>query len=251
MNGNIKYDPQQKLRDLMNKDGALQKKGNTAVEPFDVKYEGQNPEDSSKIKKDEKIQKQPKTSKPTKTAKHRSFLINQRLRRLPKNVQEKELKNMVEPKTRTKEKVEVQKFHKAFAISLGLIALFSFLLFIPILGPVMELSLVPYLACNRGCRYVDRKNGLQVGLLIGIIWSTIVVYIMLQLLDVVSLAVTEPGIKTIEDSIIIITIFTCNILFCMLGGYTGGAKFELRTQDVQDPSENEQDSENINRSTQT
>ncbi|MCK5561918.1 MAG: hypothetical protein KAJ51_15065, partial [Thermoplasmata archaeon] len=72
--------------------------------------------------------------------------------------------------------VRVERFDKAFIISLALIALLTLLIFIPLIGPFMVLTLVPYIACNLGCRYVSRRNGVQVGILIGIIWSIIEIY---------------------------------------------------------------------------
>jgi hypothetical protein len=119
-----------------------------------------------------------------------------------------------------------ERFDKAFAISLGLIALLSLLLLIPFIGPFMGLTLVPYLACNRGCRYVSKVNGLQVGILVGAIWSIIEIFLMFQILDYVKISVSTPGIKTGLDLTIIIILFTANLIFCMLGGYTGGLKFE-------------------------
>jgi hypothetical protein len=119
-----------------------------------------------------------------------------------------------------------ERFDKAFAISLGLIALFSLLLLIPFIGPVMGLTLGPYLACNRGCRHVNKINGLQVGLLVGAIWSIIELYLMFQILNYVKISVSTPGIKSGIDLTIIILLFSANLIFCMLGGYTGGSKFE-------------------------
>jgi hypothetical protein len=129
------------------------------------------------------------------------------------------------PSEKTLVKLE-ERFDKAFAISLGLIALLSLLFFIPLIGPIMGLTLVPYLACNRGCRYVTKANGLQVGILVGAIWSIIEVYLMFQILDYVSISVSPPGIITGLDITVIILLFTANLIFCMLGGITGGSKFE-------------------------
>jgi hypothetical protein len=125
------------------------------------------------------------------------------------------------------ESLRVERFDKAFIISLALIALLTLLIFIPLIGPLMVLTLVPYIACNRGCRYVSRRNGVQVGILIGAIWSIIEIYILFNILAMVSISVTEPAIKTSLDVLILVLIFCANLIFCMVGGYTGGAKFEL------------------------
>lgn len=126
------------------------------------------------------------------------------------------------------EKVQIERFDKAFIISLALIALLTLLVFIPFLGPLMVLTLVPYLACNRGCRYVSRRNGVQVGILIGGIWSIVEIYLLFNILTMVKMSLADPAIKTGLDVLILVLIFSANIIFCMIGGYTGGAKFELK-----------------------
>ncbi len=123
------------------------------------------------------------------------------------------------------DKALVERFDKAFLISLGLIALLSLLIFIPLIGPALALSLVPYLACNRGCRYVGKRNGLQVGFLVGFVWAIIELYILFQILGQFKMSVAGPGIQTNLDIVIIGVLFIANIIFCMIGGYTGGAKF--------------------------
>jgi hypothetical protein len=136
------------------------------------------------------------------------------------------------PTTVQEEEVQlVERFDKAFLISLGLIALFSLLIFIPFLGPVMLLSVIPYISCNIGCRYVSKRNGIQVGILLGIIWSIVEFYLLFQFLREVMISVSEPAIKTTVDVIIIVLIFTANLIFCIIGGYTGGAKFEEANKD--------------------
>jgi hypothetical protein len=129
------------------------------------------------------------------------------------------------PQTRNKE-IVVQRFDKAFMVSVGLLALLSLLFFIPLLGPLMGLSLAPYFACNRGCRHVNSKNGLQLGFMMGVLWSVIELFLLFQILNFVKIAVTEPGVHTIVDIAIIVFVFMANIIFCTIGGYTGGGKFE-------------------------
>lgn len=122
-----------------------------------------------------------------------------------------------------------ERFDKAFGLSLGLIAIMSLLFFIPIIGPFIGISFVPYLACNLGCRHVQRNNGLQVGFLVGLLWSIIEIYLLFQILNIVRISVTDPGIYTNLDLAIIIIVFIANIFFCMIGGYSGGRKF-IRTK---------------------
>ena len=127
-----------------------------------------------------------------------------------------------------KGKERIERFDIAFIISLALIAVLTLLVIIPYLGPLMVLTLVPYLACNKGCRYVSRRNGVQVGIIVGGIWSIVEIYILFNILTMVKMSLADPAIKTGLDVLILILIFCANIIFCMIGGYTGGAKFELK-----------------------
>jgi hypothetical protein len=122
----------------------------------------------------------------------------------------------------------VERFDKAFLFSLGLIALLTLLFFIPIIGPFIGLTFVPYISCNLGCKYVQRRNGLQVGALVGLLWSIVEVYMLFQILTFIKISVADPGIYSNLDMAIIVAIFTTNLLFCMIGGYTGGAKFNKK-----------------------
>ena len=92
----------------------------------------------------------------------------------------------------------------------------------------MGITIIPYIACNLGCRYVNKRNGIQVGILVGIIWAIVEFYLLFQILNFVKISVTNPAIRTNLDIFIVILIFFANILFCMIGGYTGGAKFERK-----------------------
>ena len=122
----------------------------------------------------------------------------------------------------------IERYDKAFLISLGLIAVLTPLIFIPLLGWLLAITLVPYLACNIGCRRVRRSNGVQIGFLIGFLWSIIEVYLLFYFLTFIKISLTEPGISNVTDMIIIVTFFIVNIIFSMIGGYTGGAKFDLK-----------------------
>jgi hypothetical protein len=128
--------------------------------------------------------------------------------------------------------IRIERFDKAFVISLGIYALLSLLIFIPVIGPLMVATLVPYIACNRGCRYVSKLNGIQIGLLIGIIWSIIEVYLLFQFLTLIKISVADPGIYTGLDTWIIFLLAITNIIFSIIGGYTGGAKFESSQDDT-------------------
>jgi hypothetical protein len=119
-----------------------------------------------------------------------------------------------------------QRFDKAFLLSLGVIALLTLTIFIPVFGPLMVATLVPYLACSIGCRYVDKHNGIQVGILIGILWSIVELYLIFQILSQIPISLNDPVIKERADYFVISMLFASNILFSAIGGYSGGSKFE-------------------------
>jgi hypothetical protein len=179
-------------------------------------------------KEDRKIGKSrsEKLQKPTEV-----FPITKKEDHLKENIKKEQIRTKVVSESAEPERVNVivepeERFDKAFAFSLGLIAILSLTFFIPIVGPIMGLTFVPYLACNLGCRYVQRSNGIQVGLLVGVLWAIIELYILFQILTIVKISVAEPGIYTDIDLVIIVFIFLSNIIFCMIGGYTGGGKFK-------------------------
>lgn len=167
------------------------------------------------------IQKASRTKNVNRASKKSAFPVRpgRGQRKIQKDTDEK-VKPISEPR--------IERFDKAFLISLGLIALLSLLVFIPILGPLLLLTLVPYLSCNIGCKYVGRRNGVQVGLLVGILWSIIEFNLIVQFLNQIKIAVGEAAIKTNLDLFLIVLIFVANIVLCMIGGYTGGAKFEMK-----------------------
>ena len=118
-----------------------------------------------------------------------------------------------------------ERFDKAFFVALILIAVLFLLIFIPLIGFILVLTITPYYAGYRGGRFVSKKNGLQVGILVGLIWSIIVTYLLFQILNMLqNVSEVSPGIYTSLDFLIVATIFIFNIAFCGLGGYTGGRK---------------------------
>jgi hypothetical protein len=123
-------------------------------------------------------------------------------------------------------KFKEERFDKAFFVALILIAILFVLIFIPLVGFILVLTLTPYIAGYKGGRYVSKKNGLQMGILVGLIWAVIVTFIMFETLKLVqNVSEVPPGIYTALDFFIVILIFIFNIFFCALGGYTGGRKF--------------------------
>jgi hypothetical protein len=109
---------------------------------------------------------------------------------------------------------EDENFTKALLISIGYMALFTLFVFIPLVGFVIAISLGAYVAGYRGANY--SVNWRKIGLLAGLIWSTI--FIMIFLLIGMALLPLDNDIEIGGAEIMIICIpYAANILFCALG----------------------------------
>jgi hypothetical protein len=175
---------------------------------------GQGQKQMPKYKKHEKHEKQKKHEKYVKPAQSRK-------------------KYPIRPMDETPELHEAdhsieERFDKAFLASLGIFALFSLIIFIPLIGPLMVVTLIPYFACSRGCKFVTKRNGIQVGILVGMIWSLIEIYLLFRFLTLIKISVAEPAIITNLDIFIIFILILSNLIFCVIGGYVGGAEFEKK-----------------------
>ena len=90
---------------------------------------------------------------------------------------------------------------------------------------MLVLSLTPYIAGYKGGKYVSKRNGVQVGILVGLIWAAILTVLLLEVMKMVGTAtIIEPGIYTELDFLIVALIFIFNITFCAIGGWAGGRK---------------------------
>ncbi|MEE9150295.1 MAG: hypothetical protein V3U20_00485 [Thermoplasmata archaeon] len=116
-----------------------------------------------------------------------------------------------------------ENFIKALLVTIGYLALFSLLIFIPPIGFLMAFTIGAYVAGYRGGRHsVDWR---KVGLLAAVIWSTILA--ILLVLVMVSALPFNYDIKIGGWEIVIISIpYALNIIFCVLGAK---ARFEKRT----------------------
>jgi hypothetical protein len=105
-------------------------------------------------------------------------------------------------------------FLKALLITIGYMALFSLLIFIPLIGFIMAFTIGAYVAGYRGGRYsVDWR---KVGLLAAVIWSTILVLVLI--LATISLLPFNFPFRIGAWEIAIICIpYALNIIFCVLG----------------------------------
>lgn len=115
-----------------------------------------------------------------------------------------------------------ERYDKAFFVTLGLIALLSLLIFIPGIGFILVLTLAPFIAGYFGSKYVTKKDGIQIGVIIGIIWTAIELFIIFQIAKSMNMSLIEPGIYSAFDAFIIFLVFCLTAIFCGIGGWVGG-----------------------------
>jgi hypothetical protein len=115
-----------------------------------------------------------------------------------------------------------ENFFKALLVTIGYLALFTLLIFIPLVGFVMAFTIGSYIAGYRGGRYsVDWR---KVGLFAAVIWSIILVIIFILLVGIVSPFSYDIKIGGWEV-VFICLLLALNIIFCVLGAK---ARFEKK-----------------------
>lgn len=120
-----------------------------------------------------------------------------------------------------------QRFDKAFFIMLGLFAVFFPIILIPILGPILVFTFVPYFAGYNGGKYINRKDGLLIAMIVAVIWTIIEILILFSLMDSLNLAASEVGIYTRLDWILVLIPTSMNIIFSMVGSYFTERKVDI------------------------
>ena len=118
-----------------------------------------------------------------------------------------------------------ENFLKALLVTIGYLALFTLLVFIPLVGFLLALTFGAYVAGYRGGRYsVDWR---RVGLLAAVIWSSIVVLMVLWFIAAFLPAPLKNDIVIGGGEVALICIpFAFNIVFCVLGAK---ARFKERS----------------------
>lgn len=107
-------------------------------------------------------------------------------------------------------------FLKGLLVTLGYYALFSLLIFIPLVGFLLIATFGAYLAGQRGGRYVS--DWALLGLIAAIIWTTMILVILLYILiTVMSRMVEYPFVIGGFEVAIIFMAYALNILFCVMG----------------------------------
>lgn len=117
-----------------------------------------------------------------------------------------------------------ENFFKALLITIGYLALFSLLVFIPLVGFILALTFGAYVAGYRGGSY--SVSWRLVGLLAAIIWSTVFVILLLLIL-LASLPFDYPFVIGGTEVVIICIPYALNIIFCVLGAR---ARFKERAE---------------------
>jgi hypothetical protein len=110
-----------------------------------------------------------------------------------------------------------ERFDKAFLIAIGVFAIFFPVVFVPVVGLVIVLTLGPYLAGYQSGKYINKKDGILIAVIAGVIWSLVEIWILFSILGSLDLAVAKPGIYTGLDWIIVIFLIFMNVLFCSIG----------------------------------
>ena len=108
-------------------------------------------------------------------------------------------------------------FLKGFLITLGLYLLAIPIGIVPIVGQVLGITLVPYLASALGSRWADPKERLPMAITCAMIWSGIITLVLILVMRAV--ASFSPGGFKMEGIAwgVIIVIWIFNILFTVLG----------------------------------
>ena len=130
------------------------------------------------------------------------------------------------PKVRFTVVKKEERFDVAFFIALGIFALLFLLVFIPGVGPVLIITLVPYLAGYQSGKYINKKDGLLIAILAGFIWTIIEIMIFFTVLGQMELAIKSPGFYTSLDWLILVVLLSANIVFCAIGSRYSPRKFD-------------------------
>jgi hypothetical protein len=122
-----------------------------------------------------------------------------------------------------------ERFDLAFFIALGIFALFFLLVFIPAIGPILIITLVPYIAGYQSGKFINKNDGLLIAVIVGIIWTIIEMMIFFSILGQMNLAIISPGFYTGLDWLFLFILLSANIVFCALGSRYSPRNFDDAT----------------------
>ncbi|MBN1539521.1 MAG: hypothetical protein JW939_05200 [Candidatus Thermoplasmatota archaeon] len=89
---------------------------------------------------------------------------------------------------------------------------------IPLVGPLLAITLIPYIAAASGARLVHPRERVPLALTCALIWSGLVTFVMLVVMKEIASGYSPMGFRI--DSIawfVIITFWVMNTLFTILG----------------------------------
>lgn len=108
-------------------------------------------------------------------------------------------------------------FFKGLLITLALYLLALPIGIIPIVGPILAITLVPYIASALGTRWADPKERLPLAITCAMIWSGLVTLIIILVMK--QIASLSPGGFKMEGLAwgVIVVLWAFNLLFTILG----------------------------------
>ena len=118
-------------------------------------------------------------------------------------------------------------FFKALLITLGLLALFSLFIFIPLVGWFIAATWGAYYASYRGARY--SVNWRILGLVAAAIWATVIAIIAIIIINSIQLPFISDIYIGASEIALICTLYILYIVFCVLGAR---ARFQERAEYV-------------------
>ena len=118
---------------------------------------------------------------------------------------------------------EVERFDKAYGITLLLLFALIPIAFIPILGPILYTILVPFYAGKKGGHYLCKRHAMISGLMASITAVIVFFWVVIAILEFAVRSI--PGQINYSDPVgllIMASFFTGLIVFTLIGSYIGG-----------------------------
>ena len=118
---------------------------------------------------------------------------------------------------------DVERFDKAYGITLALLFALLPVALIPILGPVLYAIIVPFYAGRRGGRYLCKRHAPVAGALAALTALMVFTWIFIATLEYVARPLPGEIFYTDPLGLLVISSFYVSIfLFLVVGAYIGG-----------------------------
>lgn len=118
---------------------------------------------------------------------------------------------------------EVERFDKAYGITILLLFALIPIALIPILGPILYTILVPFYAGKKGGYYLCKRHAVISGFMAAITAVMVFFWILIAILELAVRSI--PGQINYSDPVgllIVSLFFTGIIVFTLIGSYIGG-----------------------------